>query len=109
MPESFKVIESDDDSTKYPRLVQDEPVGTNEPVGCETTSCNKIWHYKDTKFNSPKVYLKILVKNPLYFSSPEGYLLTSIYTLMLRDYLATYLYQVSYSDFKIRRPLRLSG
>ena len=93
MPESFKVIEADKDSPKYPRLVTDD--GTNEPVGCETTSCKKIWHYKDTKFNSPKVYLEILVKNPLYFSSPEGHVLTRIYTLLLNDYFATYLYQVS--------------
>ena len=84
MPESFKVIEAEDNEPKYPQLVDD------------SNDLKQIWHYKDTKFDSPKVYLEILIKNPIYFSSPEGHVLTRIYTLLLNDYFATFLYQVSH-------------
>ena len=53
----------------------------------------KIWHHQDTTFNTPKVYLDIVIKNPAFTSSPEGHVLTRIYAYLLNDYFAPYLYQ----------------
>ena len=56
-------------------------------------TAKKIWHHQDTTFNTPKVYLDIVIKNPAFISSPEGHVLTRIYAYLLNDYFAPYLYQ----------------
>ena len=105
MPEDFRLqpLDPGDTNTKNPELVHTDGVVKarfrnyleNESKKLKKKFINgwKIWHHQDTTFNTPKVYLDIVIKNPAFTSSPEGHVLTRIYAYLLNDYFAPYLYQ----------------
>ena len=103
MPEDFRLqpIDPDDTKMKNPELVHTDGVVKAPFLNFYSSliyysnfgTVRKIWHHQDTTFNTPKVYLDIVIKNPSFTSSPEGHVLTRIYAYLLNDYFAPYLYQ----------------
>ncbi|KAF2307952.1 hypothetical protein GH714_033722 [Hevea brasiliensis] len=68
--------------------------GTQEkvkfPVLVRKSSYASLWYKPDTRFSTPKAYVKIDFNCPFAKSSLEAEVLTVIFTLLLEDYLNEY-------------------
>ncbi|XP_057999839.1 insulin-degrading enzyme-like 1, peroxisomal isoform X2 [Hevea brasiliensis] len=73
--------------------------GTQEkvkfPVLVRKSSYASLWYKPDTRFSTPKAYVKIDFNCPFAKSSPEAEVLTVIFTQLLEDYLNEYAYHAS--------------
>ncbi|XP_057982106.1 insulin-degrading enzyme-like 1, peroxisomal [Malania oleifera] len=62
------------------------------PVLLRKSSFSTLWYKPDTMFSTPKAYVRIYFNCPYASNSPEGNVLTDIFTRLLMDYLNEYAY-----------------
>eukprot|EP00268_Persea_americana_P025603 TRINITY_DN2493_c0_g1_i10.p1 TRINITY_DN2493_c0_g1~~TRINITY_DN2493_c0_g1_i10.p1 ORF type:complete len:968 (-),score=137.62 TRINITY_DN2493_c0_g1_i10:400-3303(-) len=65
---------------------------TNFPVLLRKTDFSRLWYKPDTKFSTPKAYVKIDFNCPQSCYSPAAVVLTDVFTRLLMDYLNEYAY-----------------
>ncbi|KAG2687115.1 hypothetical protein I3843_09G037900 [Carya illinoinensis] len=58
----------------------------------EESSRSRLWYKPDTKFSTPKAYVKMDFNCPHAGNSPEAEVLTDLFTRLLMDYLNEYAY-----------------
>ncbi|XP_041024462.1 insulin-degrading enzyme-like 1, peroxisomal [Juglans microcarpa x Juglans regia] len=62
------------------------------PVLLRKSSRSRLWYKPDTRFSTPKAYVKMDFNCPHAGNSPEAEVLTDIFTRLLMDYLNEYAY-----------------
>ncbi|KAG2687116.1 hypothetical protein I3843_09G037900 [Carya illinoinensis] len=62
------------------------------PVLLRESSRSRLWYKPDTKFSTPKAYVKMDFNCPHAGNSPEAEVLTDLFTRLLMDYLNEYAY-----------------
>ncbi|KAE9466051.1 hypothetical protein C3L33_02043, partial [Rhododendron williamsianum] len=62
------------------------------PLLLRKSSYSRLWYKPDTRFSTPKAYVKIDFNCPYAGKSPEAEVLTDMFTRLLMDYLNEYAY-----------------